>query len=176
MNLDYRSRLEQLSEIAVTRRDDTVVFLDFDGVIRTGGYQAEGFKAEFRKDIMLALSAVVNRTGAQVVVTSDWRNALKKAEIDASLSPHLSGFLHKDWMTPICGHRWNEVQRWLEGHPEVSNYVILEDFAPHFEEAPSAMKSRVILCNGQTGLMNHQLLEVERLLTNKVHAGQGISL
>jgi hypothetical protein len=146
------------------RRSDSIVFLDFDGVIRIGGYEEGGFKSHFCQEKMLMLSQVLSRTGAQLVVISDWRNASNRDEIEKYLFPHLSKFMHKDWGTPICGHRWNEVQKWLEQHQEVRRYVIIDDFLPHFEGCPVEMSHRLILCNSRFGLVFHQLMEIEYLL------------
>ena len=64
----------------------------------------------------------------QVVISSDHRNFGPASLIQSDLHPRLFIRLHEDRATPICGHRWNEVQAWLVRHPEVSHYAILEDF------------------------------------------------
>lgn len=131
-----------------------VVFLDFDGVIRVaveGGWVTAD-AAEFCQIRMKALREVAQLTGVRYVVSSDWRNMGNRDEIEGHLSPYLSDMLHEDWATPITGHRWNEVQVWLARHPEVTEYVILDDFAQHFDGAPDAMLSRLLLCTNRYGL------------------------
>lgn len=132
-----------------------IIFLDFDGVIRValeGGWIGPD-AAQFCQDRMRSLAWACDATGARIVVSSDWRTAENRAEIEDHLSPHLSGYLHEDWATPICGKRWNEVQRWLLRHPEVSDYAILEDWEQHFEGCPPEMRARLHLCNNRHGLV-----------------------
>lgn len=142
-----------------------VVFLDFDGVIRIGRYEKEGYKSHFCRDTMLALANIISLCRAKVVVTSDWRMSTNKGEITKWLPSCLSNRLHSDWATPVCGHRWNEVDRWLSWHPEVDSYVILEDFAPHFDGCPDAMMSRLVLCDSKIGVASPQLRRLGKLLT-----------
>jgi hypothetical protein len=101
---------------------------------------------------MKTLREVAQITGCRYVVSSDWRNMGNRKEIEGHLSPYLSDMLHDDWATPITGHRWNEIQAWLARHPEVDDYAILDDFAQHFDGAPSAMLSRLLLCTNRYGL------------------------
>lgn len=132
-----------------------IIFLDFDGVIRVAaaGVGLTADPAEFCHGRMRLLAAACMQTGARIVVSSDWRNLDNRSQIENHLSPWLASYLHEDWATPICGHRWNEVERWLSHHPEVTGYAILEDFAPHFEGCPAAMKARLVLCNNRHGLV-----------------------
>ncbi len=135
--------------------DVKIIFLDFDGVIRIpidrGGLAAD--PADFCQATMRLLGTVCQLTGARIVVSSDWRNVDNRPAIEQHLSPHLAHHLHVDWATPICGKRWNEVQRWLLSHPEVTGYAILEDWEQHFEGCPAAMRDRLHLCNNRHGLV-----------------------
>jgi len=132
-----------------------IIFLDFDGVIRValdGGGLAPD-PADFCQDRMRQLRWVCQATGARIVVSSDWRSIDNRAEIESHLSPYLAEYLHEDWATPICGKRWNEVQRWLVGHPDVTDYGILEDWEQHFTGCPPGMRERLHLCNNRHGLV-----------------------
>jgi hypothetical protein len=143
-----------------------VIFLDFDGVIRVaveGGWIAAD-QAEFCQSRMKMLAEVCRDTGARIVVSSDWRHLENLAEIKIRLAPHLTPHLHPDWCTPICGHRWNEVARWLRGHEEVAHYAILEDFAPHFEGCGPQMQSRLVLCTNRYGLVPELAARLRQLL------------
>jgi hypothetical protein len=104
-------------------------------------------------------------TGAAIVVSSDWRNLENHEEIKGHLSPYLADHLHPDWATPIIGHRWNEVERWLARHPEVERYVILEDFAPHFDGCGKDMKARLILCTNRYGLVPELVPRITEILS-----------
>lgn len=133
-----------------------IIFLDFDGVIRIPidhGSVLGPDAADFCQVAMCRLRWVCGVTGARIVVSSDWRNVDNRPDIEQHLSPHLAELLHEDWATPICGKRWNEVQRWLLAHPEVTDYAILEDWPQHFEGCPAGMRDRLHLCNNRHGLV-----------------------
>jgi hypothetical protein len=132
-----------------------ILFLDFDGVIRVaieGGWVASS-AAEFCPGRMRMLRQACDAVGARIVVSSDWRNMENREEIAGHLSPWLADLLHEDWGTPIIGHRHNEVQRWLNVHPEVTRYAILEDFEPHFQGCSAEMRERLVMCNNRFGLV-----------------------
>lgn len=147
--------------------NDSVIFLDFDGVIRVavdGGWIAAD-QAEFCQGRMKMLGEVCRETAAKIVVSSDWRNLENLDEIRALLAPYLARYLHEDWATPICGHRWNEVARWLRDHDEVARYAILEDFAPHFDGCSQEMHARLVLCTNRYGLVPELAGRVIQLLS-----------
>lgn len=141
-----------------------IIFLDFDGVIRValeGGWVTAD-AAVFCQDRQRLLRSVCQATGARIVVSSDWRNLENREEIRGHLSPYLTEYLHVDWATPICGHRWREVERWIDEHPSVTDFAILEDWPQHFEGCPPAMQRRVHLCNNRFGIVPeiaHRLIE-----------------
>jgi hypothetical protein len=145
----------------------SVIFLDFDGVIRVavqGGWITAD-QAEFCQSRMKLLAAICANTGAAIVVSSDWRYLENHQEIKRHLSPYLAALLHPDWATPITGHRWNEVEHWLARHPEVKRYAILEDFAPHFDGCGEAMQSRLILCTNRHGLVPELVPRITAILS-----------
>ncbi len=150
-DLEFQTTLVNKEAAAIGR---SVVFLDFDGVIRvavsTDWDASTAF--DFCQKRMEILRKVALITGVRYVVSSDWRHLSKRGEIESHLSPYLAELLHEDWATPVTGHRWNEVQRWLFRHPEVSHYAILDDFAPHFDGCPQAMLDRLLLCTNRHGV------------------------
>ncbi len=132
-----------------------VIFLDFDGVIRVsvdGGWVTPD-QAEFCGARMASLAKACRDLDCKIVVSSDWRQWDNRLEIEALLKPHLAQCLHDDWSTPIIGQRWKEVRKWLDGHPEVVNYAILEDYLPHFEGCPEHMNERIVLCTNRYGFV-----------------------
>jgi hypothetical protein len=145
----------------------SIIFLDFDGVIRVsdGGIgMGDGF--DFCQSRMKMLATVASQCGARIVVSSDWRNFGNRQEIEILLSPYLDDLLHEDWMTPICGPRWNEVAKWLGSHPDVTNYAILDDFIQHFEGCPEGMRSRLLLCTNRYGLVPEISMRIPALLVS----------
>jgi hypothetical protein len=153
-----------------TAHTGCVIFLDFDGVIRVaveGGWIAAD-QADFCQARMKMLGEVCQATGSKIVVSSDWRHLEPLDKIKAHLSPYLASYLHEDWKTPTCGHRWNEVVQWLRDHDEVKQYAILEDFAPHFEGCDPDMHSRLVLCTNRYGLVPELIGRVTQLLLPKI--------
>lgn len=52
-------------------------------------------------------------------------------------------------VTPAKLDRWASIQAWLEGHPEIESFRILDDQAGEFPSPPPA---ELILCNPTQGL------------------------
>ncbi len=138
-----------------------MIFLDFDGVIRLcRGTDRHPDSGEFSPGRMAALGELCRQYGWMVVISSDWRNAENEAEIRGHLAPHLDSYLHDDWATPIIGARSAEVERWLENHPEVERYAILEDCSFHFKHATPAMQNHICWCDSNKGITRSVLREL----------------
>ena len=110
-----------------------VIFLDFDGVITIPP------KWHLNPDKIKWIKKIVDETGAKIVVSSSWRSSTVEKTKDIILDrpkrcPKNEMLL---WLvdniydvTPWCGlggGRGGEIQKWLNEHPEVKNYVILDD-------------------------------------------------
>lgn len=107
-----------------------VIFLDFDGVITT-------LKSKWRLDDekIPLVKEICDKTGAKIVISSSWRikdveTTLKYAfgkDYDDSHyllnSRMVVGVTEKS----LSGFRGNEIQKYLGTHPEIENYVILDD-------------------------------------------------
>lgn len=118
-----------------------IIFLDIDGVLNT--YATRRFLVcspgtlfvDTRK--VLRLRDIVERTGAELVLSSTWRygadpNALYVEKY--ALRELIAEFKRVRcplWvdMTPIIprSKREREIYAWLLQHPEVDNFVILDD-------------------------------------------------
>lgn len=122
-----------------------VIFLDVGGVLVHEGtihnripgepwHSVFAYAATVDLDCVRRVLRIVEATGAQIVVSSDWRrnnaqsSALKRAFIDAGMdrrayrdlvigsTPHLDGKT-----------RAHEVAAWLANHPAVTHYLVLDD-------------------------------------------------
>lgn len=107
---------------------DTVIFLDVDGVLNsmhTPAWMQEDWDVPLARPLQ-NLKHIVDETGAQIVVTSSWREypaALRKLEIALMVFE-----LRIAGRTPaLPTNRPDEIQTWLNKHPEVKRYVILDD-------------------------------------------------
>ena len=118
-----------------------VIFLDFDGVIRTtrsrlAGNTTDGFDPIAGR----LIGQIETLTNSAVVVSSSWRIGRSRSTItallgQAAMPPEL---LHDDWATPeLDGPRQSEIDLWLQRHAEVDCYAVIDDgigfpsVAPH---------------------------------------------
>ena len=112
-----------------------VVFLDIDGVLNTdkttrrttGGYRFVGSRQ------LKNLKRIITETKAKVVLSSDWRYDRDDPKWNSDyleLKAELMRYgIQFHGFTPELpsAHRGAEIAQWLAEHPEVSNFVILDD-------------------------------------------------
>lgn len=110
-----------------------VIFLDFDGVITIPP------KWYLKANKIKYIKRIVDETDARIVVSSSWRmdtvEETRKSMIYKEKRCSRNKMLY--WLidniydvTPWVGlgnGRGGEIQKWLNDHPEVDNYVILDD-------------------------------------------------
>lgn len=112
-----------------------IIFLDVDGVLNNESwaircaeesnyYPLFEYGLEYRALSLLA--DIVRETGASVVISSSWRKIRPAKE---SLLFYLD-----HWNIPLAGEtpyiggiRGDDIQAWLDEHPEVERFVILDD-------------------------------------------------
>ena len=110
-----------------------IIFLDIDGVLATSKSCSEGFienMVALDGDSVSRLAALCTG-GARIVISSSWRKLHTKEEVLA----HLERFglnrstVHEDWRTVAIDHgiRGVEIAEWLDRHPEVEDFIILDD-------------------------------------------------
>jgi len=108
--------------------------MDVDGVVCIGNTYDEWnpvATAYFRKAIV--------ETGAKVVMSSTWRTVDPELMYKRLEESNMTMFLHDDPVTKdmvkkmsMRAHRGTEVQEWLDRHPEVTEYVIVDDVNDFF--------------------------------------------
>jgi len=68
-----------------------------------------------------------------VVVSSSWRHGYTIDQLKGLLeSRGFVGALYdmtRDWFSEECTQRGDEIRDWLDGHPECTTYVVLDDDA-----------------------------------------------
>lgn len=120
-----------------------VIFLDFDGVITTARS-----KGKLDKDKMLLLKRIVDATGAKIVISSSWRslsledtisnitdtndyfvgeNPFICPEAVVGVTPVMRAFRNSDKKVTFSLPRGCEINRYLDEHREIDDYVILDD-------------------------------------------------
>jgi len=116
-----------------------VIFLDIDGVLNVIPKGRDRFGGTFHKEFEDNLKMIIDCTGAKIVISSSWRfDGLDhmKAMWDYRKLP---GEVID--CTPDCAQlvsaekfkfldeveRGHEIQEWLDQHPEVTGFVIIDD-------------------------------------------------
>lgn len=115
-----------------------IIFLDFDGVMDTASYDAflisndmpecdENGRPIFDPDCIHNLGRIIAATGADVVVTSDWKYYDSyEALLSMWRQRAMPGFMTD--MTPnVSTRRGDEIARWLAECDVDCNYVIIDD-------------------------------------------------
>ena len=114
-----------------------VIFLDFDGVITIPP------KWYLKADKIKYIKQIVDATEAKIVVSSSWRMKSVEETVEKIITRPKRCPRNKmlNWLidnfydvTPwYCDKKYNgtgrggEIQTWLDEHPEVENYVIIDD-------------------------------------------------
>jgi hypothetical protein len=144
------------------------VFLDIDGVLNsdfTTIYTKSG--AQFIENIFVErLCRIIKETNAEVVLSSDWRYDREPPynsdflELEGKLREYGIKFYG---FTPIylAQDRGFEINKYLEIHPEIKKFVILDDrcdMLPH--------KHRLVRTDPKIGLTDDDVEEAIWLLNN----------
>lgn len=118
------------------------IFLDFDGVMNTYHYcnqlyleglpEGDKFGVLFDPECVRNLGEIIERTGAEIVISSSWKATMTYAQIlQMWKDRNLPGFVTD--VTPTCSrHRGDEIASWLGIFQEISGgeeyeYVIIDD-------------------------------------------------
>ena len=122
-----------------------VIFLDIDGVLNSEQFweeQTQSFRytaalnegktddeisvvANFDPVAVEWLNYIVAKTDAEIVVSSTWRS-----DYNIQFKLRYAGIKKPMYgITPFSKdrHRGTEIKKWLDDHPEVTHYVIIDD-------------------------------------------------
>lgn len=145
-----------------------VIFLDVDGVLnnpRTKTRTRDGWR--FVDDYLVErLAQIVRATQAKVVLSSSWREGWDDNEIyfqDLRRKLVSYNILLQDRTGKWRKTRAQEIMEYLAQHPEITNYVILDD-VPDFS---SIGYKNVILTNDLLGLTEQNVKEAIEILEEK---------
>ena len=139
-----------------------IIFVDVDGVLNTSRTQRrlacsnEFTFVDTRK--VLRLRDIVERTGAKLVLSSTWslgadKNAFYlEREALRELAAEFRRVRCPLWfdVTPYLprAKRWQEINAWLILHPEVEEFVVLDDVG----EELKPFDDKLVLTNMRDGL------------------------
>jgi hypothetical protein len=135
-----------------------VIFLDIDGVLnckKTPNPRKLPYVVD--KRLLARLKRLLNQTGAKVVLSSSWR-----------IDP-VGLFAAKHCGVPFIGAcpdlprspRCREVHKWLEAHPGVTRYVVIDDEDDGLDDLPLFQPS------SSTGITQQIAKGVEKYLSGR---------
>ncbi len=154
-----------------------VIFLDIDGVLNSDEYfdkiknlNIVGIQSEIDIEKIKMLNMVINETMAKVVLTSSWRYTRNAQELKKLL---LEYGIPADSTPFIQNERGLEIKQYLLEHPDVEDFVIVDDevFDSYDDEL---IKKLVKISNGNghnfgEGLLPKDINEIiKRLGRNKL--------
>lgn len=109
-----------------------VIFLDIDGVLNLYCESRDEYGCCFHQHLVDNLKRLIDKTGAKIVISSTWRFSglviMKEMWEKRNLPGEVIGItpnFMKHYGTTLC--RGKEIDSYLEEHPEITNYVILDD-------------------------------------------------
>lgn len=176
-----------------------VIFLDVDGVILPAGSidmivvdgvtlpaKSHVKESDFSAQAMGSLRAIVQQTGATIVLSSEWRrgedlkssiNAVLKSQDIPSLRDATPIFQPRPELQKVnaihawCERRAREIGKWLKDHPEVVAWVDLDDldfdWADALRQAGTPwMKIRSVQTNDRICLTDADAADAVRILLN----------
>jgi len=145
--------------------NNIIIFLDIDGVICIAGYLDRNNPpprkvfTELNKNCINILNKIIELTKAKIVISSSWRKFFNIHQLREQFKE--AGFIGEILdTTPILkglnGGNWTprgvEIQTYLDNHPEITNYVIIDDEI-------SDMKHLVNKCVETDGIYSNGLEE-----------------
>ncbi|HVT63414.1 MAG TPA: HAD domain-containing protein [Legionellaceae bacterium] len=126
-----------------------ILFLDFDGVLNSAEYFEKFIKLhperagtlidQLDPEQLVRLNNIIEKTDANICISSTWRIMNTLPQLRDILTSF--GFKYPEKViakTPESwsGYRGHEIAIWLEGHPEVTQFVIVDDnsdMEPHMD-------------------------------------------
>lgn len=144
-----------------------VIFLDYDGVVNTPIWDENG-KCRFcfpddgkvnNYQAVMWVNELCKKTGAKIVVSSTWRYTSHDISYQDCL---YNGGLNKDIEIIGCTEwfgnetRTAEIKSYLEKHPEIDKYVILDD--------DNVLDSCFVKCNANYGFGIEEFYKAKTLL------------
>lgn len=150
-----------------------IIFLDVDGVLNNfvdswPNQFGKGVQSTFVVDprCVLAFYHLLAESDAKVVMSSTWAVHKDQMRYLHLVMPGLKEYLHQDWMTPrkFSSTRGQEIQMWLQEHPETTHWVVLEDSRDAWLAANSL---NVIETNTVTGLTFEDAIRALKILDTR---------
>lgn len=146
---------------------DPVVFLDFDGVLNSrtflSGPSYDLTNNPFDPKAITRLNTLTDQTGARRVISSSWRMGRSTGELAHLLKTHEVSGRVIDCVRPRKTNaeaRGDIVLEWLDTHPTVDAFVMLDDDARLGEFPPD----RFIRTSFEEGLCDEHVQQAVGIL------------
>ena len=110
----------------------------------------------FNYSSCMLLHGLLNKTGAEIVLSSTWRLSSKHIE---SLEKY-TGLKIKDKTPNLQAIRGEEIQQYLDEHKEITEYVILDDDSDMLPE----QKGHFVKVDAKKGLTMRNIIDCEKKL------------
>lgn len=134
-----------------------VIFLDIDGVLNVYPQGHDDYGAIFHQHFIDNLAHLINSTGAKIVISSTWRysglDVMKEMWEKRNMPGEVIDVTTFTWEPEEedmdfyeRAERGNEIQVWINEHPELTSYVILDDDS----DMLSTQMSKFIKTSGNT--------------------------
>lgn len=138
-----------------------ILFMDIDGpMIPSRAYKLPNqtkLVSVFDPCATAMVNELLKLSGARIVISSTWREHGVK---DCSELLETNGInpdlLHPDWKTPckLTSTRTQEIDLWLQEHPEITHYVAIDD-----EQLNANMLPGFVQCDMDEGFSFRNFLE-----------------
>ena len=146
------------------------IFLDFDGVLNS---DETPDNLDFSKFAIQELNTLIVKTGAKIVVSSDWRRERTISELQSILE--IWGFAGEiigkttvwedsgGWidLRELECNRVKEIRLYLSEHPEITNWIAIDDM-----DLPLG-SDRLVRTDHRVGLTHKKTKEAIELLGEK---------
>jgi HAD domain in Swiss Army Knife RNA repair proteins len=122
-------------------QNQKILFLDIDGVLNSEVYYkstsySDSISGRFDPICVELIKKLVEEFSLRIVISSTWRYGAADRLIHELKNTNLIGYLYHEWFTPVIhpAHRGTEIKLWLDLHPEVTDYIIIDDDENMLEE------------------------------------------
>ena len=142
--MDYWLALKcpNLNTVDVKTVNNRILFLDIDGILNTGIS-----KKTFAKEFVDRINRITDTTGANIVISSNWRRyfklntlkaLLRRNGIKAPIIGYTPIFKNTNTYEVLMGHkRGTEIQAWLDAQDvKPKSIVILDDISDMLHLTP----------------------------------------
>ena len=137
-----------------------VLFLDIDGVLNDAVNIHNLMDDKPTKEHLDCLKAILDATGAKVVLSSTWRLFPDSRNIVKNCLRNIGSDIY-DKTKELSKGRGAEIKEWLDRHPEVDKFVILDD---DISDIKPYFPANIVKTTFYRGLLPHHIEPAIKIL------------